>query len=225
MEISPIAHYHGPFSSKFGIPRQSGLTTAEGRIVFTPEFRNADALRGLDGFNYIWLIWEFSENRDARKTPTVRPPILGGNERVGVWATRSPFRPNNLGLSSVRISGIDLHTDEGPVIRVVGADLMDGTPIFDIKPYVPHADCHTDALSGFADPLGWHTLKVEIPEEVLAASPYTEDELQALCDALSLDPRPHYQEDAERIYGLPFAGFDVRFRVVEDTLTVLSIQK
>lgn len=225
MEISPIAHYHGPFSSKFGIPRQSGLTTAEGRIVFTPEFRNADALRGLDGFNYIWLIWEFSENRDARKTPTVRPPILGGNERVGVWATRSPFRPNNLGLSSVRISGIDLHTDEGPVIRVVGADLMDGTPIFDIKPYVPHADCHTDALSGFADPRGWQTLKVEIPEEVLAASPYTEDELQALCDALSLDPRPHYQEDAERIYGLPFAGFDVRFRVVEDTLMVLSIQK
>ena len=225
MEISPIAHYHGPFSSKFGIPRQSGLTTAEGRIVFTPEFRNADALRGLDGFNYIWLIWEFSENRDARKTPTVRPPILGGNERVGVWATRSPFRPNNLGLSSVRISGIDLHTDEGPVIRVVGADLMDGTPIFDIKPYVPHADCHTDALSGFADPRWWQTLKVEIPEEVLAASPYTEDELQALRDALSLDPRPHYQEDAERIYGLPFAGFDVRFRVVEDTLTVLSIQK
>ncbi len=225
MEISPIAHYHGPFSSKFGIPRQSGLTTAEGRIVFTPEFRNADALRGLDGFNYIWLIWEFSENRDARKTPTVRPPILGGNERVGVWATRSPFRPNNLGLSSVRISGIDLHTDEGPVIRVVGADLMDGTPIFDIKPYVPHADCHTDALSGFADPRGWHTLKVEIPEEVLAASPYTADELQALRDALSLDPRPHYQEDPERIYGLPFAGFDVRFRVVEDSLTVLSIQK
>lgn len=225
MEISPIAHYHGPFSSKFGIPRQSGLTTAEGRIVFTPEFRNADALRGLDGFNYIWLIWEFSENRDARKTPTVRPPILGGNERVGVWATRSPFRPNNLGLSSVRISGIDLHTDEGPVIRVVGADLMDGTPIFDIKPYVPHADCHTDALSGFADPRGWQTLKVEIPEEVLAASPYTEDELQALCDALSLDPRPHYQEDSERIYGLPFAGFDVRFRVVKDSLTVLSIQK
>ena len=225
MEISPIAHYHGPFSSKFGIPRQSGLTTAEGRIVFTPEFRNADALRGLDGFNYIWLIWEFSENRDARKTPTVRPPILGGNERVGVWATRSPFRPNNLGLSSVRISGIDLHTDEGPVIRVVGADLMDGTPIFDIKPYVPHADCHTDALSGFADPRWWQTLKVEIPEEVLAASPYTADELQALCDALSLDPRPHYQEDPERIYGLPFAGFDVRFRVVEDTLMVLSVQK
>lgn len=222
MQLTPIAHFHSPFTSKFGIPRQSGMVRVEGRIVFEPDFRNADALRGLDGFDYVWLIWEFSENVGAKKSPTVRPPILGGNERLGVWATRSPFRPNNLGLSCVRLLGIDLRTPDGPVIRVEGADLMDGTPIFDIKPYVPHADCHPDARSGFADPTGWQRLQVVIPDEVLAAAPYPAAQMDALREALALDPRPHYHDDPGRVYGFPFAGHDVKFQVAEGKLTVLS---
>ncbi len=223
--MQPIAHYHGPFSSKFGIPRQSGMTSVAGHIIFTPEFRNPVALRGLEGFTYIWLIWEFSENTSAPKRPTVRPPILGGNERVGVWATRSSFRPNNLGLSSVRIIGIDLKTENGPVINVVGADLMDGTPIFDIKPYIPFADCHPDALSGFAKPSGWHPLNVVFSLEVFGASPYTQEELQALVEVLTIDPRPQYHKDPQRIYVFTFAGYEVRFRVEEYSLYILSITK
>ena len=222
--MSPIAYFHSPFTSKFGIPRQSGMTSVEGQIVFEPAFRNADALRGLEGFDYIWLIWEFSENVKAKKSPTVRPPILGGNQRLGVWATRSPFRPNNLGLSCVRLKGIDLDTAEGPVIRVEGADLMDGTPIFDIKPYVPHADCHPDARSGFADPAGWQRLQVVIPEEVRTAAPYSPAQLETLKETLALDPRPHYHNDPERVYGFPFAGHDVQFRVEDTLLTVIAIQ-
>ena len=222
--MSPIAYFHSPFTSKFGIPRQSGMAHVEGRIVFEPDFRNADALRGLEGFDYIWLIWEFSEHRDVKKSPTVRPPILGGNERMGVWATRSPFRPNNLGLSSVKIIGIDFDTPDGPVIRVDGADLMDGTPIFDIKPYVPHADCHPDARSGFADPDTWHKLEVIIPDDILANSPYSSAQLDALREALALDPRPHYHDDPQRVYGLSFGGHDVKFRVADGMLTVTAVE-
>ena len=167
MNIHPIAYFHSPFSSKFGIPKQSGLVEElEGRIVFAPEYRNADYIRGLQGFDYIWLIWEFSDNRHPSKSPVVRPPVLGGNERVGVFATRSPFRPNALGLSSVRIQRIELDSTSGPVIHVLGADLMDGTPIYDIKPYIVYADCHPDARSGFVDSRSWPKLEVVIPEEI-----------------------------------------------------------
>ena len=196
------------------------MVNVEGRVVFEPEFRNADALRGLEGFDYIWLIWEFSEHRNAAKSPTVRPPILGGNERVGVWATRSPFRPNNLGLSSVRIVGIDLDTPEGPVIRVEGADLMDGTPIFDIKPYVTYADCHPEARSGFVDETEWQELEVVMPDSVKAL--FNPSEQDALTRLLALDPRPHYHDDASRVYGLSFAGHDIHFRVEGTRLRVLD---
>ena len=223
MEISPIAHYHGPFSSKFGIPRQSGLTTAEGRIVFTPEFRNADALRGLDGFNYIWLIWEFSENSEAEKSLTVRPPRLGGNKRLGVFATRSPFRPNNLGLSCVMIDHIAEDPQLGPVIHVKGADLMDGTPIYDIKPYVTYADSHPEARSGFVDHSEWQELQVDIPETIgLHFSP---EQLLSLKKILALDPRPHYQDDPDRVYGMPFAEYDIRFKVDGLLLSVVDCVK
>lgn len=218
--MTPIAFFHSPLTSKFGIPRQSGLTKVEGRIVFEPQYRNADALRGLEGFDYLWLIWEFSANRDAKKSPTVRPPLLGGNERVGVWATRSPFRPNNLGLSSVRIVGIDLDTPDGPVISVEGADLMDGTPIFDIKPYVTYADCHPDARSGFVDERAWPELEVVVPDGVKAR--FSPSELEALTRVLALDPRPQYHDDSTRVYGMPFGGHDIHFRVEGRRLLVLD---
>lgn len=220
MNIHPIAYFHSPFSSKFGIPKQSGLVEElEGRIVFVPEYRNADYIRGLQGFDYIWLIWEFSDNRHPSKSPVVRPPVLGGNERVGVFATRSPFRPNALGLSSVRIQRIELDSTSGPVIHVLGADLMDGTPIYDIKPYIVYADCHPDARSGFVDNRSWPKLEVVIPEEI--AKNYQPERLSVLRKILELDPRPHYQNDPHRIYGMPFDGTDVRFYVENGVLTVI----
>lgn len=220
MNIHPIAYFHSPFSSKFGIPKQSGLVEElEGRIVFAPEYRNADYIRGLQGFDYIWLIWEFSDNRHPSKSPVVRPPVLGGNERVGVFATRSPFRPNALGLSSVRIQRIELDSTSGPVIHVLGADLMDGTPIYDIKPYIVYADCHPEARSGFVDSRSWPKLEVVIPEEI--AKNYQPERLSVLRKILELDPRPHYQNDPHRIYGMPFDGTDVRFFVENGVLTVI----
>ena len=220
MNIHPIAYFRSPFSSKFGIPKQSGLVEElEGRIVFAPEYRNADYIRGLQGFDYIWLIWEFSDNRHPSKSPVVRPPVLGGNERVGVFATRSPFRPNALGLSSVRIQRIELDSASGPVIHVLGADLMDGTPIYDIKPYIVYADCHPEARSGFVDSRSWPKLEVVIPEEI--AKNYQPERLSVLRKILELDPRPHYQNDPHRIYGMPFDGTDVRFFVENGVLTVI----
>ena len=220
MNIHPIAYFHSPFSSKFGIPKQSGLVEElEGRIVFAPEYRSADYIRGLQGFDYIWLIWEFSDNRHPSKSPVVRPPVLGGNERVGVFATRSPFRPNALGLSSVRIQRIELDSTSGPVIHVLGADLMDGTPIYDIKPYIVYADCHPDARSAFVDSRSWPKLEVVIPEEI--AKNYQPERLSVLRKILELDPRPHYQNDPHRIYGMPFDGTDVRFFVENGVLTVI----
>lgn len=222
MTIEPIAYFRSPFTSKFGIPRQSGLVEGlRGRIVFVPEYRSAEALRGLEGFDYLWMIWGFSANADARKSLTVRPPRLGGNRRMGVFATRSPFRPNNLGLSSVRIERIADSGNEGRVIHVAGADLMDGTPIYDIKPYVCQADCHEGARGGFTDTEQWATLDVEIPDRF--ARLFLPDELTALVGTLELDPRPHYHDDPERVYGMPFGGRDVRFKVSGGVLSVVDV--
>ena len=216
MNIEPIAFFRSPFTSKFGIPRQSGIVSElRGRIEFTAEYRQAEALRGLDAYDYLWLVWGFSENVSAEKHPTVRPPLLGGNERVGVWATRSPFRPNNLGLSSVRIAHIDATV---PYIDVLGADLMDGTPIYDIKPYLPYVDSHPDARGGFTDGKEWKRLQVEIPDAL--AQQLSSDDLQVLRETLSLDPRPHYHRDDEREYGMPFMGYDIRFTVADGVLRV-----
>lgn len=225
MEIKPIARFRSPFSSKFGIPKQAGLVAElEGQIVFEPEYRNADALRGMEGFDYLWLIWEFSANKHKANSPVVRPPVLGGNEKVGVFATRSPFRPNNIGLSSVRISKIEWETSHGPVIHVKGADLMDGTPIYDIKPYVVYADCHPEARSGFVDSRKWARLEVVIPEEVnqrLLQSGLTAHQIEILKDVLAQDPRPHYQKDPLKVYGMPYEGQDIHFSVSENVLTVI----
>jgi len=222
MEILPIAYFHSPLTSKFGIPRQSGLVSElTGTIVFEPDYRQADGVRGLEDFDYLWLIWEFSDNKDAKKGLTVRPPRLGGNRRMGVFATRSPFRPNNLGLSCVRIDHIELHAQLGPVIHVKGADLMDGTPIYDIKPYVTYADSHPEARSGFVDESEWQELSVKIPDAI--STQFTSTELQSLRRLLALDPRPRYHDDESRIYGMAFAGRNVRFRVEGRELTVISI--
>ena len=212
------------FSTKFGIPRQSGLVDElRSTIVFEPEFRNPDALRGIEEFSHIWLIWQFSEAVRQEWSPTVRPPRLGGNIRMGVFATRSPFRPNNLGLSSVRLLGVENTKEHGTVLHVAGADLMDGTPIFDIKPYIPYGDSHSDARGGFTDHAGDFLLNVDFPEELLHKLPL--DKQAAAIGVLSHDPRPSYQKQAERIYGLNFAGFDIRFRVEEKTLTVLEVSQ
>lgn len=225
MEMKPIARFHSPFNSKFGIPKQAGLVDElEGQIVFEPEFRNPDALRGMEGFDYLWLIWEFSANKHKANSPVVRPPVLGGNEKVGVFATRSPFRPNNIGLSSVRISQIEWETSKGPVIHVKGADLMDGTPIYDIKPYVVYADCHPDARSGFVDERRWERLTVCIPEEVigrLQKQGLDSEKIEVLRKVLELDPRPHYQKNPDKVYGMPYEGQDIHFRVREHILEVL----
>lgn len=220
--ISPIAHIHTDFPTKFGIPRQSGMVESlQGTIVFTPEYRVAEAVRGLEGYSHIWLIWQFSEALREQWSPTVRPPRLGGNVRMGVFATRSPFRPNGLGLSSVRLEKVEFLPDLGPVLHVRGADLMDGTPIFDIKPYAPYADCHPEATGGFTDQVDWNPLQVEIPEQWLQLVP--EDRRQALQDVLAQDPRPSYQRESQRIYGLAFAGCNVRFFVSSGVLTVCEI--
>lgn len=223
MEIEPIAHIHTDFSSKFGIPRQSGVVPLlKGRIVFCPKYRNADALRGMDGFSHLWLIWHFSANSKDEWQPMVRPPRLGGNTHVGVFASRSPFRPNRLGLSAVKIESIETDTPQGPVINVLGADLMDGTPIFDIKPYVAYADSMPDARSGFVDDVEFRKVKVCFPKEL--AIVFNDEQLQALVQVLENDPRPSYQTDAEKVYGMPFAGFDVRFKVKDGVLTVVEVE-
>ena len=224
MVIEPIAYIRTEFPEKFGVPRQSGLAGAlRGTIVFTPEYRNADALRGLEGFSHLWLIWEFSANKTREDwQPTVRPPRLGGNERMGVFATRSPFRPNPLGLSCVEIDSVELQTPQGPVIHVRGADLMDNTPIYDIKPYIKYADARPHAVCGYVDELEERTLKVVIPQDI-AAGVKDKSVLAALVQTLSLDPRPSYHEDPDREYGLSFAGLNVKFKVFLRNLTVISI--
>ena len=220
MEVKPIAHIETDFPSKFGVPRQSGLVKGlKGRIVFEEEYRDPEALRGLEGFSHIWLLWDFSEARRENEgwRPTVRPPRLGGNRRMGVFATRSPFRPNNIGLSSVRIIGIDLHTSEGPVIEVEGADLMDGTPIFDIKPYLPFTDSHPDALAGFTEETSANQIStVRFSQELLSA--FDEEHIEVLREVLLSDPRPHYHDDSERIYAMEFAGKEVKFCVKEESI-------
>lgn len=222
--IHPIARMRSDFPNKFGIPRQSGLVEElRSTIVFEPEYRDAEALRGMEGFSHLWLIWQFSEAIRDGWSPTVRPPRLGGNTRMGVFATRSPFRPNNLGLSCVKLIGIEQTKENGTVIHVAGADLMDGTPIFDIKPYVPYSDCHTDATGGFTTNAGEFLLNVVFPEELLATLP--EEKQDAAKAVLSHDPRPSYQRKAGRVYGLNFAGFDIRFTVEEQTLTVQEVVK
>lgn len=217
-----IAHIHNDFDGKFGVPRQSGLVQGlEARIVFCPEYRNMDALRGLEGFSHIWLLWDFSEAHSGKWSPTVRPPRLGGNKRMGVWATRSPFRPNNIGLSSVRIVRIELDTPEGPVIHVEGADLMNGTPILDIKPYLPFTDSHPDATSGWTAEVTTPPLKVIIPEEVRKSYTFTPRQWSAIESILESDPRPHYQNDPTRIYSFEFRGTTLRFRVEDGKAIVL----
>lgn len=224
MNIEPIAYFHSPFHSKFGIPKQSGLVEElEGSIVFCPEYRNADALRGLDEFDYLWLIWGFSANKHAATSLVVRPPLLGGNEKMGVFATRSPFRPNALGLSSVRISRIEIDTTRGPVITVVGADLMDGTPIYDIKPYIPYADSHPEAKGGFTDTHAICRLTVVIPD--CFHHLFSQSQLQALHKVLELDPRPHYHKSGQKEYGMPYMDYDVHFTVNDGVLTVMDVVK
>lgn len=218
-----IARMKSDFPDKFGIPRQSGLVgELRSTIIFEPEYRNADALRGLEDFSHLWIIWQFSKAVRSQWSPTVRPPRLGGNMRMGVFATRSPFRPNSIGLSSVKLLSIENTQQYGPVIHVAGADLMDGTPIFDIKPYIPYSDCHGDATGGFTDAADDFLLDVEFPEELLQKVP--ENKRQALTGVLRHDPRPSYQQDSDRSYGLSFGGYNIRFQVKAQTLTVIDVQ-
>ena len=220
--IRPIAFMHSDFATKFGIPRQSGLVAQlRSTIVFEPEYRNDDALRGIEDFSHLWIIWQFSEAVRDGWSPTVRPPRLGGNTRMGVYATRSPFRPNNLGLSCVKLLGVEHTADHGTVLHVGGADLMDGTPIFDIKPYIPYSDSHPDAKGGFTDTAGDFLLQVEFPDALLQKIP--QDKRDAAIGVLSHDPRPSYQRKPGRVYGLTFAGYDIRFTVEQDVLTVIEV--
>ena len=222
--ISPIAYIRTDFSEKFGIPRQSGLVESlRGRIVFLPEYRNPDALRGIEGFSHLWLLFDFSKARGGAWSPTVRPPRLGGNRRIGVFASRSPYRPNNIGLSSVRLIGVEQTESEGQVLIVAGADLLDMTPIFDIKPYLPFTDCHTDAIGGYADEVYGKKLMPILPDELF--KDIDSDLRRAIADCLAEDPRPSYQDDAERIYGMKFAGFEVKFRVENDSAIVVAVEK
>ena len=224
VNIQVIARMHSDFATKFGIPRQSGLVEElESTIVFEPEFRNPDALRGIEDFSHLWIIWQFSEAVRTEWSPTVRPPRLGGNTRIGVFATRSPFRPNSIGLSCVKIVGLEETPNNGTVIHVAGADLMDGTPILDIKPYIPYCDAHPEALGGFTTNAGDFLLKVDFPDDLLNLLP--KDKQDAALEVLSHDPRPSYQADSDRIYGLSFAGFDIRFQVESETLYVKEVQK
>ena len=220
--IKAIAHMKSDFPTKFGIPRQSGLVESlRSTIIFEPEYRNPDALRGIEGYSHLWLIWQFSQAVREDWSPTVRPPRLGGNIRMGVFATRSPFRPNNLGLSCVRLLGVEETKEYGTVLHVGGADLMDATPIFDIKPYIPYGDAHPEAVGGFTDHAGDFLLHVVFPDELLKKLP--EDKQDAALGVLAHDPRPSYQRNPERIYGLTFAGFNIRFQVKKDTLTVTEV--
>lgn len=222
--MRPIAHIHSDFATKFGIPRQSGVVgSLQAEIIFEPEFRSRDAVRGLEAFSHIWLIWEFSENVRADWSPTVRPPRLGGNVRMGVFATRSPFRPNPIGLSCVRLEDITFSDARGPVLHVAGADLMDGTPIYDIKPYIPYADCHPDAAAGFTAQTQFHHLTMVCDAGLWARVPA--DQQAALQGVLENDPRPSYQHDPERVYGMEFGGLEVHFKVDGEVLTVTGIDR
>lgn len=223
LSMEVIARIHTDLPEKFGVPRQSGLVPGlRGTVVFEPAFRNPDALRGIEGFSHLWLLFQF--DRAVRKgwSPTVRPPRLGGNRRMGVFATRSPFRPNAIGLSSVRLEEVRQDPVLGPVLEVSGTDLVDGTPILDIKPYLPYADCHPDAAGGFTDPLEMKPLAVQISPELLAS--FSSAQQDGLLGVLACDPRPRYQEDAQRVYGLSFAGKNVKFTVAGDILTVLAVE-
>ena len=219
--IQNIARIHTDFPTKFGVPRQSGLTPLMAMIIFEPLYRDPSAFRGLEGFSHIWIIWQFSEAVGSKVSPTVRPPRLGGNTRMGVFATRSPFRPNHLGLSSVKLERIEMHPHWGPVLHVSGADMIDKTPIFDIKPYLPYADSHPEAAAGFAAPHEAYKLEVVFPERWLSLIP--EPLRSGLYSVLEHDPRPAYVQDSERVFGIPFAGFDVRFTVAKGILTVVEI--
>ena len=223
MQIKQIAYIRSDFVEKFGIPRQSNLADTRAEIHFLPEYQNADALREIEAYDYLWLIWEFSESIRDTWSPTVRPPRLGGNRRVGVFATRSPFRPNPIGLSSVKLIGVEFREKEGPVLIVEGADLLDMTPIYDIKPYIPYADCHPEATEGFTGQVEMQALTVEIPPELLARFPV--EKRDALVGVLAQDPRPRYQADASRVYGLEFGGYEVKFTVSDQILTVTDIAK
>lgn len=224
MDMKPIAYIHNDYTAKFGIPRQSGIVEeVVSTIVFEPEYRNADAFRGMEGWSHLWLIWIFSEAVRETWSPTVLPPRLGGKTRMGVFATRSPFRPNPIGLSSVKLAGMDLHTKDGPVLYVAGADLMDGTPILDVKPYLPYTDSHPDALGGFADPVRAYRLEVVFPETWLSLVPQRLRE--PVMGLLAQDPRPSYQNDPDRVYGVAFGGYDFRFRVQNGILTVCEVEK
>lgn len=224
MTIQPIAYFRSPLTSKFGLPRQSGLVDElRGSVEFVSDYADAEALRGLEQFDYVWLVWGFSANADAPKRPTVRPPRLGGNTCMGVFATRSPFRPNNLGLSSVRVVAIRHGGNKAMAIDVAGADLMDGTPIYDVKPYIPFTDSHPMAHCGFVDANEWRTLSVAMPEPLAERLP--KDSVQAVKKLLAQDPRPQYHDDPERIYGMAFGGFDIRFRVDGRVLTVVDIAR
>ena len=219
-----IARIHTDFASKFGVPKQSGIVSElKAQIVFEPEYRNADAVRGLDEFSHIWLLWQFSGAVRQSWSPTVRPPRLGGNQRIGVFASRSPFRPNHIGLSSVRLERVELTADRGPVLHVLGADLMDGTPILDIKPYIAYADSHPEATGGFTDKVQARTVEPVIPPELMKRVPI--EKQAALLGVLAHDPRPTYQEDPERIYGFGFAGMEIKFRVENGKLLVLDVIK
>lgn len=224
ISMNVIARMKSDFPTKFGIPRQSGLVdTLHSTIIFQPEYRNPDSLRGLEDFSHLWIIWQFSEAVRDSWSPTVRPPRLGGNTRLGVFATRSPFRPNEIGLSCVKILSMEQTKDYGTVIHVAGADLMDGTPILDIKPYIPYADSHPEAIGGFTETANEYLLNVDCPDHLLSLVP--EEKRSAMIGVLSHDPRPSYQKDPERIYGLTFSGFDIRFHVKDDILTVIDIKK
>lgn len=215
--MKPIATYHCPLPTKFGLPRQSGVVTdMPGTIVFEPEYAVVEAFRGIEDFDYLWIIWQFSANRDETFRPTVRPPRLGGNKRMGVFATRSPYHPNGIGLSSVRLDYVEQHPRLGTVLHVLGADLMDGTPILDVKPYVEYADSHTDVRSGFVDDTSWQPLAVEFADE----SQFSPRDRQLLTQILSQDPRPRYHDDPQRIYAMPFEGKDIRFRVDEKVIVL-----
>lgn len=221
MEIKPIAHIYTDFPEKFGIPRQSGIAQTEGKIIFEEAYRNTDAVRGLDGYSHIWLIWQFSQSIREGWSPTVRPPRMGGNKRMGVFATRSPFRPNELGLSSVELTRIDLDCKEAPVLYVKGADILDKTPIFDIKPYLAYTDSHPDAKGGFAEEKLSYRLSVKISDDLLCQIP--ESKRDAFISILENDPRPAYQEDAQRVYKMTCMGFNTEFKVSEGTLEVINI--
>lgn len=219
-----IAHIHTDFPDKFGIPRQSGLVKElTGQVVFAPKYRNPEAVRGLQEFSHIWLLWKFSESKKDHWSATVKPPRLGGKIRVGVFASRSPFRPNDIGLSSVRLQGIEMNERLGPVLHVSGIDLMDGTPIYDIKPYIPVSDCHPEASEGYTKETRHHRLQVEFPEKLLHI--YPKEKRQAVLGILAEDPRPVYVLDEERVYGVSFAGYDVKFRVVGDVVRVCAVER